>query len=137
MADERKLKGVNFRGTMSALERKHGKDVLARALARVQGEAGTALRDGSVLAGGWYPASWYASLLSAIVDETSGGEKIALELSKDAVRNDMETLFRILSLFVSPQFALHNAVKVLRRYVDGGTVEVVEARDGHMHFRFT
>jgi hypothetical protein len=135
--EPRKLKGVNFRGTLGALERLRGKDTVAAVLARVPGEPGVALRDGAVLTGGWYPAAWYHALLVAIVEETGGGEPIVAQLARDAVMNDLETIFRILSLFVSPTFALQNAIKVLRRYVDGGTVEVLAARDGEARYRFT
>src|SRR5262245_60952272 len=62
---ERKLKGINFRGLTAALERRPGVDV-SRVLAAVAGPAGEALRAGEIVAGGWYPASYYDALLAAV-----------------------------------------------------------------------
>lgn len=137
MPEPRKLKGVNFRGTIAALERNKGKELTQRVVARVPGEAGEAIRTGAIVAGGWYAGAWYGALLAAIDAETGGGPAFAKQLSREAVKNDMETIFKILSLFVSPQFALQNGVKVIKRYVDGGTLEVLSAQQGDVRFRFT
>lgn len=134
---ERRLKGINFVGTLKALERNKGAEVRARVEAHVPGEAGEALRTGSVVANGWYPASWYAALLASIVDVTREGERFVASLSRDAVRADFETLFKIVRLFLSPKVALAQSLRVSRRYVDGGEIEVVAASESHMHYRMS
>lgn len=133
---EVKLKGVNFRGTLGALERLAGKDTVARTLAATGGPAGEALRVGEVVAGGWYPASWYAALLEAIETTTGKGPEFIRECSREAIRADFATIFKVISLFISPERALDNATRVMARYYDGGKLSVQEAREGFIRFRF-
>jgi len=133
---EVKTKGVNFRGVLAALERLTDKTTVERAIAAARGPAGEALRSGEIVAGGWYPASWYASLLEAIEITAARGPAIIRELSREAMRSDFSTIFRIISLFVSPKRALDNATRVMARYYDGGKISVEEARDGYVRFRF-
>lgn len=133
---ERKLKGVNFHGTLRALEKAYGAEALVRVKTAVAREGGRALRDGAIVTGGWYPASWYDALLRAIEDEFPGERSICRDLSRAAVSEDFSTLFKLISLVVSPNSALVNATRVVARYVDGGRTTVLEAREGHVHFRF-
>lgn len=133
---ERKLKGVNFHGTLRALERKFGADTLARVKARIAGDAGQALRTGAIVTGGWYPASWYDAVLLAIEQELDGERGICRELARLAVTEDFATLFKVISLIVSPNSALVNATRVAGRYIDGGKITVLDAREGQIHFRF-
>lgn len=133
---ERKLKGVNFHGTLKALERNHGEEVRTRVESNIDGEAGEAIRTKAVLTGGWYPASWYDALLRSIESEFPGRNHICRELSRQAVMDDFATLFKIISLVASPQMALKNATKIAGRYIDGGKIEMLSAKDGEMHFKF-
>lgn len=137
VGEERKLKGINFSGTLGALERRHGPDARAEVEARLPGVVGDRLRTGSLLASGWYPASWYDALLRTITEQVSTEPHEVRALAREAVRADFQTLFRIVRLFMSPQFALQQSMRVSRRYVDGGTIDVVEARDGLIHYRFS
>lgn len=131
-----RAKGVNFRGVTQQLERRGGKALLDRVLARIPDEAGEALRTGAVVTGGWYPAHWYDALLAAVEAEYPEDRTAIRALTREAVTEDFRTLFKILSLVVSPNAALRNAVKVMARYWDGGRVELVEAHEGFVHFRF-
>ncbi len=133
---ERKLKGVNFHGTLRALAKAHGAEKLALVRARVKGEPGQALRDGAILTGGWYPASWYDALLSAIEDELPTDRTACRDLARAAVVEDFSTLFRVISLVVSPNSALVNATRIAGRYVDGGKITVVHAKEGEIRFLF-
>lgn len=133
---ERKLKGINFHGTLRALEKRNGPEVAARVRAKVRGEAGDALRNGAIVSGGWYPASWYDALLAAIEEEFPDERWICRDLSRAAVTEDFGTLFRAMSLIVSPNYALMTATRVGSRYVDGGKITLVESREGHIHFLF-
>ena len=135
--EERKLKGVNFHGSLGAVERFHGADVRARIEAKVEGPGGDAIRAKGIVSGGWYPASWYDALLRAVEEEFPGEKRILRELARSAVIHDFKTLFKLISLVASPEFALKNATRVVARYIDGGTVTLVSAIEGKVHFRFT
>jgi hypothetical protein len=134
--EELKSKGINFRGALGALQRRHGKATCEAVLARVQGPAGEALRHGEVLAGGWYPASWYDALLAAIEEHFDGDRNVVRELSRQAIVDDFSTLFKLVSLVVSPESALTTASRITSRYVQGGRITVVERREGAVHYRF-
>lgn len=136
MAPERRLKGINFVGTLNALEEEHGREVRERVERRLDGEPGESLRHGALVANGWYPASWYAALLRAIVDEVRGDEGTIRQLSKRAVTADFASLFKIVRLFLSPERALQQSMRISGRYIDGGEIEIVEVRSGYLHYRF-
>lgn len=136
MPTERKLKGINFLGTLEALEREHEAETRARVEGQLEGQVGEAIRQHEVLASGWYPASWYAELLQTIVSEVGGGSDTARSLSRAAVATDFSTLFKIVRLFLKPEMAAKQGLRVSRRYVDGGTIDVVKANRGMMQIRF-
>lgn len=135
-AKETRLKGVNFHGTLGALERRFGKDAVARVKARVKGEGGESLRNGGVVSGGWYPASYYDALLVAIEEEYPSVRGILGDLCRDAVTQDFQTLFRVVSLVATPEWVMSGATRIMTRYLENTRVEVKESREGHVHFRF-
>lgn len=135
MTTERKLKGINFTGTLKALQREYGDEAHQNVIAAVPGEAGEALQTRNILASGWYPASWYNALLRAIVAEVDGDKRTARALSRDAVRADFQTLFKIVRLFLSPEKAAQQGIRISSRYIDGGELEVVDAKDGLLQVR--
>lgn len=136
MNDERKLKGVNFHGTLKAVARTYGQETLTRVEQRIEGEAGEAIRAKAVVTAGWYPASWYDAVLRAIEAEFPGEKRICRDLARAAVKDDFATLFKIISLVFSVESALKTATKVVGRYVDGGTVTLVKGEEGVLHFKF-
>ncbi|MBX3271036.1 MAG: hypothetical protein KF729_12295 [Sandaracinaceae bacterium] len=135
MAAERKLKGINFVGTLEALARTHGAEARARVEARLRGDAGELVRGRAVVASGWYPAAHYAALLDAIVAELRDEDAVRA-LSREAVKADFATLFRIVRLFMSPEKALQQSMRISSRYIDGGDVSVVDVGERFIHYRF-
>jgi hypothetical protein len=136
MVVEVRMKGTNFRGTLGALERLHGKPAVERALSIVPGPAAEALRNGEVVTGGWYPAAWYRAFLEGIERSIPDRPELLRELSREAVRYDLATIFKVLSFFISPERALDNATKIMARYYDGGKIAVEETRSDYLRFRF-
>ncbi|RLB48513.1 MAG: hypothetical protein DRJ42_23040 [Deltaproteobacteria bacterium] len=136
MAAELKLKGINFNGTLGAFAEHYGDEARASLLASLEGEIGEALRGGMIIASGWYPASWYGALLAAIVDQVGGGDDTARTLAREAVKADFQTLFKVVRLFLSPEKAAQQAMRVSKRYVDGGVIEVVSQEHGEVQYRF-
>lgn len=129
-------KGTNIHGILAAVGRMHGEPARAAVRDAVRGEAGEAVRLGAVVSGGWYPVAWHDAVLVA-VEETFPTRRFAIrELTYESVKNDFQTIFKVVSLVASPSFAMTNASKVMARYYDGGRVTVVEAREGFLHIRF-
>lgn len=133
---ETRLKGVNFHGTIGALERRFGKEAVQRVKTRMKGEGGESFRNGAIVSGGWYPASHYDALLVAIEEEYPTVRGLVAELCRDAVTQDFQTLFRVVSLVATPEWAMSGASRVMTRYIENTRVEVKESREGHVHFRF-
>lgn len=129
-------KGTNIQGILATIARVHGEPVRERVAATVDGEAGEALRNGAIVSSGWYPVAWHDATLRAIEACFPSRRTIVRELAYASVKNDFQTLFKVVSLVASPGFALTNATKVMARYYDGGRLTVVEARDGFVHLRF-
>lgn len=131
-----RLRGVNFSGTLRALTQRFGAATTARTLARVRGEAGAALREGRITPDGWYPVAWYDALLAAIEAELPREETVCRDLSRAAVTEELSTIFRVISLVATPDFALVNAMRIASTYIDGGKIAVIAAPRGTLHFRF-
>lgn len=127
-----RARGVSFRSVLVQLERRGGPALVERVLSGIGGEVEEALRTGAVVANAWYPVAWYDALLSSAEREGAGPRAIV----RDAVSHDFRTIFKIVSLVVSPTSALTNAVKVMARYWDGGRVTVPDARDGFVRLVF-
>ena len=130
-----RLKGVNFRGILRSVERRFGAAGRDRVLAAVAGEGGQALRAGEVVAGGWYPPAWYDALLAA-VQQTFPEPNILRTLAHDSIRDDFSTIFKIMSLIATPESALRNATRIMRLYVDGGSIRVISSQEGATRYRF-
>lgn len=129
-------KGTNIQGILATVARVHGEPMRERVVSALRGEAGDALRHGAIVSSGWYPVAWHDATLRAIEECFPTQRAIVREMAYESVKNDFQTLFKVVSLVASPGFALTNATKVMARYYDGGRCTVVEARDGLVHFRF-
>ncbi len=136
MGNDRRLKGINFFGTLDAFEREYGRVARDALLEELSEPLRGAMTHGEVVASGWYPAAWYDALLQGIVARTGGDVDLARRLSREAVHNDFRTLFRVVRLFMTPARALQQSVRVASRYIDGGEIEVLEAQDQAVRYRF-
>lgn len=127
-----RARGVSFRSLLVQLERRGGRPLVERVLTGIGGEVEHALRTGAVVANAWYPVDWYDALLASAEREGVS----ARVLVHEGVAHDFRTIFKVVSLVVSPSAALANAVKVMARYWDGGRVVVREAREGLVRLGF-
>ncbi len=129
-------RGTNIQGVLASVGRVHGDAARQQVLAAIGGEAGESVRLGAVVSGGWYPIAWHDATLLAIEEVFPSRRFAVRELTYDSVKYDFQTVFKVISLVASPNFALTNATKIMARYFDGGRVSVVEARDDMLHMRF-
>ncbi len=127
------VKGINFSGLLAAYERAYGAERRTALERQVAEPVRAALASREILAAGWYPAAWYDALLRAV--EAEEGEGAIKALAGDAVTHDFQTLFRVVRLFLKPQLALRQSVRISSRYFDGGQLEVVSVDDGSIHYR--
>lgn len=135
MPDPIKLKGINFSGYLGAYEREFGAERRSALEASVAEPLRSALANREILASGWYPVAWYDALLAGVEGDVAGEEEVR-RIGGLAVEHDFRTLFRLVRLFLKPQFTLKQTVRISARYFDGGDVEVIAAEEELIHYQF-
>ncbi|MEW5847605.1 MAG: hypothetical protein AB2A00_02285 [Myxococcota bacterium] len=128
--DELKVKGANFLSVMAALKTLRGETAVTAVTNGMLTPGGEALRLGTLLASGWYPASWYRDLLDAIRGLPAGGDALVVAVSKEGIRRDVGGIYKLVFKLMSPQTLLTQSSKALRMYYDRGECQILESRDG-------
>jgi hypothetical protein len=129
------VKGVAFRGILSASERVFGAQTVGRALELVPPDLANAIRNKTLIVGGWYPLASYRALIGAI-DQLHPGR--LPEASRDATLDDFRYgIYKVLTFVLSPQFVIKRSPGLFNRYYDTGKLEVPTAREGTATARFT
>lgn len=119
---------------MTALETLRGAEALRAAIAEAKGPAGDALRAGSIVSSGWYPAEWYVELHAAIHRSLKVGPEFSRALSKQATKADINSVYRFVLRFISPSTLLAQMPRVWGLYVQGATIELADRRDNAVRF---
>jgi hypothetical protein len=122
LAFERTLIEMHGRGAMTPLR----SDLLPDML--------TALESREVLAMGWYPMEWFASLHGAA--QKAYGPGVSREIGRLATRHDVTTLYRFILRFVSPATLMGQMKRIFGMVCDSGGVLVEENREGSARVRF-
>src|SRR4051794_7356477 len=96
------VKGVAFRTVMKLMERHHGRSALDRAYAAMPRDVAEPLRGGSLLSVGWYAVEWYRGMWRAILDATGEGESYVRRVGREAIDEDLHSIYRPLVRMLSP-----------------------------------
>ncbi len=129
-------KGSNFLGLLKAVARAHGADASSRVLASASGELADALKQGQILAVGWYPVSWYAELHAAIDRTLGGGPLGARALGFEATMADFGSMHRLLASVLSVETVFGQTPRLMGLYWKGGSVERKNLMQGYARLRF-
>lgn len=132
---EAETKGTNLLGSLRSLREERGAAMHDSAVAAAQGAFGEALRSGHLLPVGWYPVSWYVELHRAIESAAGGGVTLVRRLATVTTERDFSGLHRLVVRVLSPQTAARHTHRMLQLYWRGGSVEVVEDREGLVRLR--
>jgi len=114
-----------------ALERLRGRDEVERTFRALPREIERAIRDGAVVASGWYPIDWYRELHAAMrtaCRET--GYELAHELGREATQSDFSGIYRLMLRVVSSELLVSQAPRIFRMYFAGGEVGMAEVDSG-------
>lgn len=130
------IKGLNIIGVFAALERQCGRGAREDVQRLLPEDFRRAVDNREIIASAWYPLAWYTAMLPIIVEVTGGTESLVREISREAVNHDYKTIFRVVRMFLRPSLALQQAVRVNRRYLTGGQIEVFDADHDFIHYRF-
>ncbi len=131
------MKGVAFRTVMTVIAKERSRESVDAALARMPGEAGDALRYGTIIAAGWYPIAWYRALWSAICAATGEGEDLVRAMGRAAIDHDFGTVYRALFRMLSPRTLVTTGVKHFSHIYDTGSVTVTEAQSASVRIQWT
>jgi hypothetical protein len=115
-------RGSSFRGLLRAIEHRYGAATAERVLEELDGEAGSSLRFGQVIAVGWYPAIWYSELYASVERVLGGMPGRAAELGYQAVRDDFSTIHRMAVAMLTPEMLVPHAPRFLGFYYRGGQI---------------
>jgi hypothetical protein len=123
-------RGSSFRGLLREPEHRGGAALGERVISDVDPEVGDPLRDGQVIAVGWYPIRWYAALYESIGRAIGGLPESASELSYAATRHDFSTLHRVAIALVTPELLIRQAPRFVALYFKGGQTDVSPVNGG-------
>jgi hypothetical protein len=130
------VKGIAFRGILSAAERLHGPEAAPKLMAQLPAELAKAFQYKAIVTSGWYPIGDYRTLLAATA-KTFGGVPALRLIGRDASLQDFRGIYKVLTFVLSPQFVIKRSPGMFNRYYDTGTLEIPEARPGFCRARFT
>jgi hypothetical protein len=136
-ARELRLKGQAFKGIFWALQQRHGVAVYEQVVGGLPDEFRNAVRYGELVAGGWYPIAWYREMYESIGRVVGRSPEVPRELSRIAVKQDLNAVYRFVLSFVSPDLMLANWQRVWSLYCDGGRLVVQQPSNREMHLEFT
>jgi hypothetical protein len=137
MADDPKVKGVAFRSVYASLGKLRGQSAQQAALAAFGQDLQNGLGYGAIVAGGWYPITWYKELFQAIRKSTAEGKELVHEIGRQCTRDDMTGIYSMLARLISPHSLFSLSQRVFSSYYSVGKVEVVESRKGYSHARWS
>ena len=136
-------KGSNFVGLLRAIEKRHRAAAVQPVLEAVEGDAGSALRQGQVLSMGWYPVAWYADLHAAVDRTFGGGANGARSLGYEATSSDFGSVHRLVASMpgqrqpdLSIETIFGQTHRLMGLYWKGGSIERMELRTGFARLRF-
>ncbi len=137
MTDEPRVKGVAFRSVYASLGKLRGDAAQREVLDRCSTELREGFSYGAIVAGGWYPIERYKELLRVIRGTSGGGKEIIHEIGMQCTRDDMSGVYSMLAKLISAHSLFSIGQRIFSNYYSVGRVEVVEARRGYCHARWT
>jgi hypothetical protein len=130
-------KGSNLTGLLDALETLHGKTAVEQVIAGVPTDLATAVREGRILVGGWYPLEWYKLLHKLAQEVTGKDQQLARELAHLFVTHQLNGIYKPLLKVLSPHWLFNFPTLLFSRYFSVGKLDVPESRAGYAVCRWS
>jgi hypothetical protein len=130
-----RIKGQSFVGFLATLRKLYGEPAHARVIAALHPDLGAALRSGEIVPMGWYSLEWYTSLHRAA--RSVCGDRVSREVGREAARSDLNSIYRFVLKFMSPETLLNQSAKVFGLFCEGGKCTVAAVRKGSARIRYT
>ncbi len=121
---DNRCKGVVYHTLLEVVRVRCGEVVAASVVEHTDGALREALRYGSIVRGGWYPAAWYRALHRSAAQVTKE-QRLAFIIGRESTLADFKTGFmRLVLKVVSPSFVLSMGSQVFNRYFEHGTLKI-------------
>lgn len=132
------VKGLAFRGVLSAIEALHGTECLEHTLRNCPTELNEALRYQRVIASGWFPIEWYKGLFSAFTEAVGGDPEAAVrQIGRHTLEHDMNTVNRALLRLLSIETALSAGSRIFKQFYSRGSLRVEAIEKGYLRLHLT
>lgn len=129
-----RIKGQSFVGFQRTLDVLHGDGSMKKVKDRLSRELVSALENREILPMGWYPIRWYADLHATA--RALFGPQVSREIGRSAARDDINTIYRSILRFFSPETLLSQSKRVFALFADSGSCKVDETRRGFARLRY-
>ena len=131
------MKGQNFHSVLWALAELRGQAFREAVLADVVGEAGEALRYGTLLSSNLYPVGWYRDLFHAALAKVPESPNFARDVGKVSAARDVKGVYRIVFRALSTETLVKQSGRLFKLFYEGGQVDVQDARSGFARVRYS
>jgi hypothetical protein len=129
-----RIKGQSFVGFHQTLRFLKGPNAMEVIDADLPTELAKAYKNSEILSMGWYPIDWYAGL--HVAARKTHGTGISRAVGKEAAKRDVNTLYRFILKFFSPETLLKQSGRVFALFCEGGTCEVETSKKGFARIRY-
>ncbi len=129
-----RIKGQSFVGFHQTIRALKGPTAMDVVVPDLPPELASAYKNGGILPMGWYPIAWYAGLHTAA--RKAHGVGISRAVGKEAAKHDVNTLYRFILRFFSPETLLKQSGRVFGLFCEGGSCEVEASKKGFARIRY-
>lgn len=116
-----------------ALTELKGEKAMEQILPRVPPDVARSISSKEILAVGWYPMEWFASLHTAANAEF--GPEISREIGRTATRHDVTTIYRFILKFLSPDTLIKHYARVFALFCESGKAVIENHQKGNATIR--
>jgi hypothetical protein len=124
------VKGVALRNFPEVLAGLRGPEAWKRTLQAVENDLRAAFAGGGIVAGGWYPLSWYRDLHAVARRVTGSTAGLAWQIGRESTRRDLAGVYRAFLRVLSPGFVLSISTRLFGQYYRPGVMRLEESRPG-------
>jgi hypothetical protein len=129
-------KGTCWRSLFSALSELHGPDSVDRVAAELPPDLAARIRSKDLLTSQWYPLGWFSTTYATARRVLGGGPSFARDVGRVSTIHDLQGVYKVFLLFVSPQYFLSKAPLMFSSYYSVGRMMVVDPERGSVRARW-
>jgi hypothetical protein len=119
-----RVKGLNLTGVLRALPKLSEAGADKQVLAALPRELREGFQYGSIVASGWYPVDWYATLHETIGTVLSKDLAFAGRIGRQTTMDDFNSVYRFVTSLLAPETVFAQSSRLMSMYFQGGEVRV-------------